>query len=256
MIGLSNSLHWLILGAAAGTFLVAEVLLLWSLWKGRRESVDSDVGGGERRVPFRVTAVEVIWTALPALLLGLGMAILLGPGGMAAKLAPAPSLDMFGDVPVFALHDQLERPVTSDDLRGKVVVANFIYTSCQDTCPLLTHQMQLLQDRLRAERWLGSRVQLLSFSVDPARDTPMVLRAYAEKYHADADAWRFLTGPEHYVRPVIVQGFKLGVQPVHADVMHSNRIVLIDREGRIRTYYDGLSLDPERVLREIRVLLR
>ncbi|HEV2126365.1 MAG TPA: SCO family protein, partial [Chloroflexota bacterium] len=151
----------------------------------------------------------------------------------------------------------------------------FIYTSCGDTCPLLSTRMQALQERLRQERLLGNGVQLLSFTVDPARDTVDVLRAYAERYQADPQAWRFLTGHELEVRQLVVQGFKLGVQPIpltaHAaqpghdqpagvheasyDVMHSNRIVLIDPQGRIRAYYHGLEVNPQHIVREVRPLL-
>jgi protein SCO1/2 len=178
----------------------------------------------------------------------------------------------FGAAPAFTLTDQLERPVSSDMFRGKVVVANFIYTSCTDICPLLSTQMQSLQERLRQENLLGTQVQLLSFSVDPVRDTPAVLRKYAERHKADPDAWRFLTGPEEAVKPLIVDGFHLRVlalppptatQGGHAhdatstgyEVMHSGRFVLIDQQGHIRTYYDGRELDLERVLRDIRGLL-
>lgn len=181
-------------------------------------------------------------------------------------------LDMFWDAPVWALTDHFERPVQSHDLRGRAVLANFIYTSCPETCPLLSVRMKAVQERLRRERILGSRVVLLSFSVDPARDTPAVLRTYAEQYGADRDAWRFLTGPERYVLPLVNQGFRLGAQHVPLsgvpdggatgtggstyDTMHSNRFVLIDLHGRIRAYYDGLALDLDRVVRDVRWLLR
>ena len=181
--------------------------------------------------------------------------------------------DDFGTAPAFMLTDQLERPVRSDMFRGKIVVANFIYTSCTDICPLLSTQMQSLQERLRRENLLGNQVQLLSFSVDPLRDTPAVLRTYAERHKADPDAWRFLTGPEETVKPLIVDGFHLGVQALppptampggHThetpsgdyEVMHSGRFALIDGQGHIRTYYDGRELDLERVLRDIHELLR
>lgn len=102
-----------------------------------------------------------------------------------------------------------------------------------------------------------------------------MLRAYTERYQADPQAWRFLTGPEPEVRQLVVQGFKLGVQPVpitaHAaqqghdhtagahgasyDVMHSNRIVLIHPQGRIRAYYHGLEVNPQHIVREVRPLL-
>jgi protein SCO1 len=190
-------------------------------------------------------------------------------GGIAWPWQP-PALPDYGAAPAFGLTDQLGRPVTSDALRGRVVVADFVYTSCTDTCPLLSLRMQSLQGRLAAAGLLGRHVQLLSFSIDPARDTPDTLHAYAERYLADRDGWRFLTGPERYVTPVVVQGFRLGVQPVplaaaepggapsaaRYDVMHSNRFVLIDRGWRIRAYRDGLEVDADRMLREVRALLR
>lgn len=191
-------------------------------------------------------------------------------------LAQAPSLDDFGAAPAFTLTDQRERPVSAGEFRGKVVVVNFIYTDCGDTCPLLSVRMQALQDRLRQEKLLGNRVQLLSFTVDPTHDTPAVLRAYAGRYGADPAAWRFLTGPEDQVIPVIVKGFFQGVMPVssawagkseHVDgdghehdnasmVMHSNRFVLIDRRGHMRVFYDGLQLDLDRVVQDAWQLLR
>lgn len=186
----------------------------------------------------------------------------------------AQSLRFFGNAPTFVLTDHLERPVSSDELRGKVVVANFIYTNCVDICPLLSVRMQALQARLREEGLLGRRVQLLSFTVDPARDTVPVLRAYAERHQADPDAWRFLTGREDEIVPLIVDGFHLGVQALppkeaeqggldHGDahdkpyeVMHAGRFVLIDRQWRIRAYYDGRDLDLEQVVRDVRQVLR
>ncbi len=188
-------------------------------------------------------------------------------------LGQAKALDVFGDAPAFALTDHLERATASDEFRGTVVIANFIYTNCPDICPLLSFRMQALQDRLRQEGLLGGSVRLLSFTVDPARDTPPVLREYAERHRADPQAWRFLTGPEDVMVPLVVQGFRLGVQALppqqtppteqgevpHHDasyeVIHSGRFVLIDRQWRIRAYYDGTQLDLEQVVGHIRQLL-
>lgn len=201
-----------------------------------------------------------------------GVCILLGLiGYQALSRAQGPELDVLWDAPAFRLVDQMERPLSSDDLRGKVVVANFIYTSCQDICQGLSSEMQVLQERLREQGLLGEQVLLLSFTVDPARDTPAVLRAYAERFRADPLAWRFLSGPEDELRPLIVDGFRLGVQALPpqeaegdhsagqhgaAQISHSGRFALIDREGRVRAYYDGTELDREQVLRDIRRLLR
>ncbi len=211
---------------------------------------------------------------LPLVSAGLSLLLLVLLGARSLHSAQATSLKVFGTAPTFVLTDHLERPVSSEELQGKVVVANFIYTHCPDICPLLSVQMQMLQERLRREGLLDRQVQLLSFTVDPARDTPPVLRAYAERHQADPDAWRFLTGPEEVLVPLIVKGFYLGVQalppraagqagqathPGHQhpyEVMHSGKFVLIDRQGRIRAYYDGREFDPEQIVRDIRHLLR
>ncbi len=175
----------------------------------------------------------------------------------------------YGAAPSFTLTDQRGRPVSSDSLAGHVVLANFVYTTCTDICPALSGQMLGVQERLRGEQLLGTDVQLLSFTVDPARDTPDVLRAYAERYRADPDVWRFLTGPEGVLKPLIVEGFHLGVQvlpPATAvadsehshgayEVMHSGRFVLIDQDGHVRAYYNGSEFEPERVVRDIQQLL-
>jgi len=186
------------------------------------------------------------------------------------RLRAADTLEVFSEAPSFSgLVDQDERATSGDQFRGKVVVANFIYTSCTDICPLLSARMRQLQERLRQENLLGIQVQLLSFSVDPSRDTPEVLRAYAARNGADAGAWRFLTGSEEQLIPLIVEGFHLGVNVLppqaathdgedgHAsyEVMHSGRFVLIDRDWRIRAYYDGRDIEPDRVLRDVRQLL-
>lgn len=202
-------------------------------------------------------------TAMATLSLGRGAA----QGQVTAK-----GLSDFGDAPAFALTDQLGRPVRSEDLQGKVVVASFIYTNCQDICPLLTYRMQVLQGKLRDAGMLGDKVQLLSVTVDPVRDTPAVLRTYAAQFQADPDAWRFLTGPEQTVVPLVVEGFKLGVTALPPDesesaahipgpgasadyqVMHSTRFVLIDRQGRIRAYYDGRDVNLEQVVHDVRRL--
>ena len=209
-----------------------------------------------------------------ALVLGVLLILAGARTGAPGQAQESGAVGDFGAAPAFTLTDQLERPVSSDMFRGKIVIANFIYTSCTDICPLLSTQMQSLQERLRQENLLGKQVKLLSFSVDPVRDTPAVLRTYAERHKADPDAWRFLTGPEETVKPLIVDGFHLGVQALlpptetngthsHSaasleeyEVMHSGRFALIDQQGRIRTYYDGREFDLERVLRDIHGLLR
>lgn len=212
--------------------------------------------------------------SLSAALGGLALVLLVAAGFRALSAGPGQSLDDFGAAPAFNLTDQLERPVSSEGLRGKVVVADFVYTSCRDICPMLSARMRDLQERLRQEQLLGSQVQLLSFTVDPAIDTPATLRAYGTRFRADPDAWRFLSGPEQTLVPLIVDGFHLGrevlppkpgEQPASGaaanpstayEILHGGRFVLIDPEGRIRAYYDGRELDLEQVVGDIRAVLR
>ncbi len=227
----------------------------------------------ERRPEGRWPGPIEQWSLRRLALLSLPLAALLAGLGAASfgRSRVTDGLEVFGEAPNIAgLVDENERRVSPGELSGKVVVANFIYTSCTDICPLLSAQMRQLQDRLRQEDLLTGEVQLRSFTVDPARDTPEVLRGYAERYGADPSAWRFLTGSEEQLVPLIVDGFHLGVNVLppqaatHAgeaghpsyEVMHSGRLVLVDRAWRIRAYYDGQDVEPERVLRDVRQLLR
>jgi protein SCO1 len=214
----------------------------------------------------------LVTSALTVVLLGLVVIIT-----QSAAIDPSSSADAVGDfglAPNWTLTDQLERPVSSKLIGGRIVLADFIYTHCTDICPQLSLNMQAVQERLLAEGLLGHEVQLLSFTTDPARDTPDVLRAYAARHKADPDAWRFLTGPEATLVPLIVEGFRLGVQALppategsddsltstantaNYEVMHTGRFVLIDRQGHIRAYFDGQAFEPDRVIRVIRDLMR
>ncbi|MGH7458159.1 MAG: SCO family protein [Longimicrobiaceae bacterium] len=176
-------------------------------------------------------------------------------------------LPIYWKAPEFALVDQSGDTIRAADLRGTPWVASFVFTNCTSVCPLITQKMAMLRDSLEVEGLLGSEVRLVSFSVDPARDTPVVLREYAEKFGGSPpEDWAFLTGtPPEAVRNMIQKGFKLtAVAPpaehAHAgenyQVIHSPRIVLVDAEGRVRGLYD--STEPgamERLGRGIRALL-
>ncbi len=183
----------------------------------------------------------------------------------------ADDLPVYYESPSFSLTDQLGRTVTDGDLRGRVVLANFVFTNCVEFCPTLTPRMAQVQERLEEDGLLGSEVALLSFTVDPEYDTPDVLRAYANTHGADHDAWRFLTGSPEEMRRIVTDGFKLtftevpktfehlhtdGSVHVHEyDVAHTNRLALLDGEGQIRAYYDGaVEWDMDLVLGDIRSL--
>ena len=144
----------------------------------------------------------------------------------------ASSLPVFYDVPEFELIAQDGRPFNSKVLRGKVWVADFIYTTCPGPCPRMTSQMREVQNAVIKM----ADVKLVSFTVDPERDTPAVLAAYAKTHGASTDDWYFLTGPESTLQTLDKDTFKLG--DLNSAMQHSTRFVLVDRQSRIRGYYD------------------
>src|SRR5215831_7217057 len=141
----------------------------------------------------------------------------------------------------FSLTDQDGNRVTLHDLPGKVWVADFIFTNCAGTCPLMTEKMRKLQDAL------PTAVQFVSFTVDPARDTSKILAAYAQEHGANRQRWSFLTGDKQDLFDICIKGFKLpldteGGTPAEP-IAHSTRFVLVDKKGDIRGYYSGTEGD-------------
>jgi protein SCO1/2 len=173
----------------------------------------------------------------------------------------AEPLPVLGQVPDFSLIERSGQAVSLKNLKGQVWVADFVFTHCAGPCPLLSRRMQSLQEPLAPY----PAARLVSFSVDPERDTPEVLAEYAKRYNA-GERWLFLTGEKEPLYWLIMDGFKLGVDdgsaltagvPGPGTITHSTRFVLVDREGRIRAYYDGSSPDvSEKLLPDIQALLR
>jgi len=160
----------------------------------------------------------------------------------------SPSVEAYGQVPDFTLVDSHERPLSLADLKGHVWVADFIFTSCAGMCPMMTGEMRKLQDALPGE------IRLVSFSVDPSRDTPEVLRSYASRYGADQHRWFFVTGERQALYDLSIKGFKLGVDDAQGTpsepITHSSRFVLIGKDAQIRGYYSGTDSDELRRLAE------
>jgi protein SCO1/2 len=183
----------------------------------------------------------VLATALVVLLLAVvGAAVWLlmsRPGG-------GPDLPRLGAAPVFTLDSEQGKKVTRDDLAGKVWIASFIFTRCGGSCPILSSRMAAL-----AERTAGvPGIRFVSFGVDPEHDTPEILAEYGRKLGADPARWTFLHGERPVIRTLIKDGFKLAIEDGVADsvepILHSTRFVLVDGEGTIRGYYDGMEQPP------------
>src|ERR1700737_1847364 len=137
------------------------------------------------------------------------------------------SLEILGDIPPFDLVAQDAQPFHSGVLSGKIWVADFIYTTCPGPCPRMTSQMHEVQDAIAKM----PDVKLVSFTVDPARDTPLVLADYAKMHGASSEHWYFLTGPETTLQKLDRDVFRLG--NMDATMEHSTRFVLVDRQSRI-----------------------
>ena len=141
-------------------------------------------------------------------------------------------------VPDFRLTDQKKHPVALSDLRGKVVVVNFIYTSCAlpNFCLRLANNFGVLQKRFRPR--LGRDLVLLTVTFDPAHDTPDVLATYAEQWKADAAAWHFVTGAEREIQRVC-RLFGVHAFPDEGLMDHSMHTALIDRQGKLVANIEG-----------------
>jgi protein SCO1/2 len=153
------------------------------------------------------------------------------------------TVSSYGAVPGFQLSNQNGQPFGSAQLAGKIWIADFIYTTCPGPCPMISSRMSELQKPLEK-----TDVRLVSFSVDPQKDTPEVLRRYAEKLQAEPARWDFLTGPKSSIYKISHDGFKLAVSDgsdAQGIPVHSTRMVLVDRHGQIRGYYDAT--EPEAI---------
>ena len=111
-----------------------------------------------------------------------------------------PPLPKIAPAPEFALTSQDGAPVTLADFRGKVVAVTFIFTMCTATCPVLTPMMSFVQDQLGRD--FGAKIAFVSITVDPERDTPEVLKEYAQAFGANLAGWSFLTGAPAAIRDV------------------------------------------------------
>ena len=151
------------------------------------------------------------------------------------------TIPSYGTLPSFELVNQDSEPFGSAQLTGKIWIADFIFTSCPGPCPIISSRMSELQKPLEK-----TDVHLVSFTVDPEKDTPQVLHDYAEKLKARPQRWDFLTGSRSTIYELTQDGFKLALSDGSEESgmpIHSTRVVLVDRHGAIRGYYDALAPD-------------
>jgi len=161
----------------------------------------------------------------PAIVLLAALCCLLG-----ACVRPKP-LEVMGQIPSFVLTSSNGQAFDSKSLTGHIWVADFIYTNCDGPCPMMSAQMRRIQDSTFAEM---SDVKLVSITVDPDRDTPPALAAYAKHFRGDPARWYFLTGDKDKLTDL---GLAFKLQTVDGSLTHSTRFVLVDRRMQIRGFY-------------------
>jgi protein SCO1/2 len=204
----------------------------------------------------RLVARPLFWALALGLLFGVPLA-----RSVRRQLGAAPAV--LATLPAFTLTDQAGRAFGTRELTGKVWVADFVFTACQEACPLLSQRMQELA---RRTRHLGPDFHLVSISVDPERDTPARLAEYAARYGANAVRWSFLTGPATAIEDAVTGGFKVGmgrelVTPPAGQspdggasffqIFHGENIVLVDRALRIRGYFPATPEGLDRLVEAI-----
>lgn len=191
------------------------------------------------------------WLAAIALLAAWPVVWTLG-----TRVPPPPPV--LGTLPAFQLTDQEGRPFGSEELAGRVWVASFIFTRCPTVCPAITRQVARIQARTRN---LEPELHLVSFSVDPAYDTPARLAEYARAHRASPRMWTFLTGPADEVQATVEKGLRVSMgrepgDPTAGGISHGTHLVLVDRAARIRGYYDPDAPDTiDRVVRDAALLV-
>lgn len=170
-----------------------------------------------------------------------------------------------GEVPEFSFTNQNNKTVTNEDYKGKVYVVEFFFTTCPDICPIMNQNMVKIQDEFMG----NPKVGMASFTIDPAHDTPEVLKEYAQNMGINKPQWHLLTGEKEAIFKLANEGFKLYVgesQSPEVAFEHSGLFALIDQEGNIRSredehgnpliYYNGLENKDIQMLKEdIRKLL-
>ena len=150
---------------------------------------------------------------------------------------------LFHTIPEFKFVDQDSNMVTKSTFEDKIYVADFFFTSCPSTCPVMTKQMKRIYDRFEDE----NRLMFISHSIDTRHDTVPVLKAYADRLNIDDDKWRFVTGDKSEIYAIANDYFNVAYEDEDAPggYDHSGKLILVDTKGHIRSFCDGT--DPESV---------
>lgn len=142
----------------------------------------------------------------------------------------------------FSFQNQDNKTITENNVKGKIYVAEYFFTTCRSICPIMNRQMQRVQKAIKG----NTNIKILSFTVDPSVDTVAQMKSYATSHNYVEGQWHFLTGKKQDLYALARKSFFV-LKPAEAqnlgdagsDFIHTNNFVLVDGQGRIRGYYDG-----------------
>jgi protein SCO1/2 len=152
------------------------------------------------------------------------------------------------ELPEIALTNQLGQKVGWKDIHGKIIVADFFFTHCPTICPALTLSMKKLQEGITNSKRVGDKtpdfMHLLSFSIDPDRDSVERLKKWADRFQVNPDQWWLLTGEKKAIYDLAIKDMKIWIEDgkgVDTDFIHTDIFVLIDTSRHVRGFYHGLN---------------
>lgn len=163
-------------------------------------------------------------------------------------------LPLVGPAPAFTLDSSRGARVALADLRGKVLALTFVFTTCTESCPILTAKLAEIGRALGSD--FGPKIAFVAISVDPWNDTPARLRDYAAAHRADGPGWYFLTGTPRDIEGVVRGYGAYAKKTGSGSVDHLFLTSLIDRAGMLRVQYLGTRFDPREMQRDLELLLR
>ncbi len=204
------------------------------------------------------TLEKTVWTVLALVIIGIALAFALSSRSN-QPAQEVPSLPVYAQIADFNLTNQIGRAVSLADLKGRIWIADIVFTRCAGPCPTMTRQMAGLQAALPVA------VQYVTLTTDPEFDTPAVLKSYGEQFGADFGRWHFLTGSKREIGKLAIDGLKLTALDIPAEkrandadlFVHSTIFVLVDKQARVRGTFE--SDEPEfkaKILAAIRQLER
>jgi protein SCO1/2 len=167
------------------------------------------------------------------------------------KEVKRPKLPAIKAVEPFQLTDAEGKTFDSSELKGRVWVADFFFTTCADVCPMMTKHMADLSRTFE----MIKGVHFVSITVNPETDTPTKLQEYAKNVKSNNKQWHFLTGDRREISRIMLENFKLGSKD--EPIFHSTYFALVDRNGYVRGYYDGTDKDRiSQLFKDISLLLK